>query len=144
MLKRILVSFFVFISISFASDPITMDSLFKKQIGLRSITNVSYLSSGNAYIYNMYPTLVAQPDTKTWTDTKQVSISQTFIYTLTPKFDILVEGNGSYKQNEYVSNFGFSYGSERNFDFDSLWIGGIYTGDSIGGMFIPQVPCKVA
>ncbi|TLD79718.1 nucleoid-structuring protein H-NS, partial [Helicobacter sp. MIT 11-5569] len=54
---------YTFTSIAFASDPITMDSLFKKQIGLRSITSISYLSSGNAYIYNMYPTLVAQPDT---------------------------------------------------------------------------------
>lgn len=141
MLRKIAFLIFVaLLSIScFASDPITLDSLFKKQIGLRSITSVSYLSSGNAYIYNMYPTLVAQPDTKTWTDTKQVSISQTFIYTLTPKFDILVAGNGSYKQNEYVSNFGFSYDSERSFDFDSLWIGGIYTGDTIGGIFVPQV-----
>ncbi|WP_236096479.1 hypothetical protein, partial [Helicobacter sp. MIT 11-5569] len=109
------------------------------QIGLRSITSISYLSSGNAYIYNMYPTLVAQPDTKTWTDTKQVSISQTFIYTLVPKFDILIAGNGSYKQNEYVSDFGLSYNTERSFDFDSLWIGGIYTGDSIGGVFAPQI-----
>lgn len=33
----------------------------------------------------------------------------------------------------------FPYNSERNFDFNSLWIGGIYTGDSIGDMFIPQV-----
>lgn len=89
-------------------NPITLDSLFKKQIGLRSITSVGYLSGGNAYIYSMYPTLVAQPDTKTKTDTKQVSISQTFIYTLAPKFDILIASNGSYKQNEYASNFGFS------------------------------------
>lgn len=33
---------------------------------------------------------------------------QTFIYTLFPKFNIIVAGNGSYKQNEYASNFDFS------------------------------------
>ncbi|MBR8461556.1 hypothetical protein KDE12_01665 [Campylobacter sp. faydin G-105] len=31
----------------FASDPITIDSLFKNQIGLRSITSLLLLSSGN-------------------------------------------------------------------------------------------------
>ncbi|PZT48931.1 hypothetical protein B6S12_01145 [Helicobacter valdiviensis] len=139
MAKRILLSLCLLLSISYASDPVTMDSLFKKQIGLRSITSISYLSSGNAYIYNMYPTLVAQPDTKTWTDTKQISLNQTFIYTLTPKFDLLVSGSGSYKQNEYVDNFSFKYSSQRSVDFDSLWIGGIYTADTIMDMFVPQI-----
>lgn len=142
MLKKIWLSlgFLVFtFSLSFASDPITMDSLFKKQIGLRSITSVSFLSSGNAYIYNLYPTLVAQPDTKTWTDTKQLSINQTFIYTLAPKFDLLVSGNGSYKQNEYFNYLGFDYTTERSFDFDSLWIGGIYTAETLFEMFVPQI-----
>lgn len=126
-------------SFCLASEPITMDSLFKKQVGLRSITTLSYLSSGNAYIYNMYPTLVAQPDTKNWTDTKRLSINQTFIYSITPKIDLLVSGNGSYKQDEYVSNFGLDYNTDRSFDFDSLFIGGIYTGESIANIFIPQV-----
>lgn len=100
---------------------------------------MSFLSSGNAYIYNLYPTLVAQPDTKTWTDTKQLSLNQTFIYTLAPKFDLLVSGSGSYKQNEYFSYLGFDYTTERSFDFDSLWVGGIYTADTIAEMFIPQI-----
>lgn len=142
MSKKSLFSFgflCAFASFASASDPITMDSLFKKQIGLRSITSVSFLSSGNAYLYNMYPTLVAQPDTKTWTDTKQLSINQTFIYTLTPKFDLLVSGSGSYKQNEYMSYLDFSYHTERSFDFDSLWVGGIYTADTIAEMFVPQI-----
>ncbi len=75
MFKRTLLSIVILFSSSFASDPITIDSLFKKQIGLRSITSLSYLNSGNAYIYNTHPILIAQPDTKTWKDTKQVSIS---------------------------------------------------------------------
>lgn len=139
MFKKIFLSLGFLNAVSFASDPITMDSLFKKQIGLRSITSVSFLSSGNAYIYNIYPTLVVQPDTKMWTDTKQLSLNQTFIYTLAPKFDLLVSGSGSYKQNEYFSYLGFDYTTEKSFDFDSLWIGGIYTADTIAGMFVPQI-----
>lgn len=139
MFKRTLLSIVILFSSSFASDPITIDSLFKKQIGLRSITSLSYLNSGNAYIYNTHPILIAQPDTKTWKDTKQVSISQSFVYTLIPKFDLLIAGNGSYKQNEYTRNLGREYASERSFGVDSLWVGGIYTGSAIGGVFVPQI-----
>lgn len=61
MFKKIIVLNLAF-SVFYASDVITIDSLFKKQIGLRSVSSLSYLSSGNAYIYNIYPTLVAQPE----------------------------------------------------------------------------------
>ncbi|MDL0095430.1 hypothetical protein NYG91_03555 [Campylobacter ovis] len=37
--------------LTLASDPITIDSLFKRQIGLRSITTFSLLSSGNPNVY---------------------------------------------------------------------------------------------
>ena len=37
-----------------ASDTITIDSLYKKQYGLRSITTLSILSSGNANTYSLY------------------------------------------------------------------------------------------
>ncbi|EAK4314558.1 HmcD domain-containing protein, partial [Campylobacter upsaliensis] len=35
----------------FASDELNIDSLFKKQIGLRSITSLSLLSTGNPHSY---------------------------------------------------------------------------------------------
>lgn len=86
----------------------------------------------------MYPTLIVQPDTKIWKDTKRVSINETLIYTMTPKIDILASANGSYKQNEYVTH-DYKFGTERSFDFDSLWIGGIYTAEAIADFFIPQI-----
>nr|WP_142692649.1 hypothetical protein [Campylobacter troglodytis] len=46
----------------FASDAITIDSLFKKQIGLRSITSLSFLSTGNANSYNLYPNISISGD----------------------------------------------------------------------------------
>lgn len=53
-MKKILV-LFIFLTCAFGSDPISFDSLFKKQIGLRSITSLEYLSSGNADFYNSKP-----------------------------------------------------------------------------------------
>ncbi|TNB61375.1 hypothetical protein FDW43_08550 [Campylobacter helveticus] len=41
----------------FASDELNIDSLFKKQIGLRSITSLSLLSTGNANSYSLYPNI---------------------------------------------------------------------------------------
>ncbi len=63
----------------FASDAITIDSLFKKQIGLRSITNLSLLSTGNANSYNLYPSISVNGDPTIWNDTKQLSLNQTLI-----------------------------------------------------------------
>ncbi|EAI2588688.1 hypothetical protein EM899_08990, partial [Campylobacter coli] len=40
-----------------ASDELSIDSLFKKQIGLRSITSFSLLSTGNANSYSLYPNI---------------------------------------------------------------------------------------
>ena len=43
--------------LTLTSDPITIDSLFKRQIGLRSITTFSLLSSGNPNVYTDYPSI---------------------------------------------------------------------------------------
>ena len=38
-MKKITIIAFILFEVLFASDPISVDSLYKKQIGLRSITN---------------------------------------------------------------------------------------------------------
>lgn len=82
----------VLVNCVFASDELNIDSLFKKQIGLRSITSFSLLSTGNANSYSLYPNITIGGDPTIWNDTKQVFLTQTFIYTLTPKLDILISG----------------------------------------------------
>ncbi|ELL6952561.1 hypothetical protein Q4Y49_001877, partial [Campylobacter coli] len=52
-MKKIFLAFMVLVSCVFASDELSIDSLFKKQIGLRSITSVSLLSTGNANSYSL-------------------------------------------------------------------------------------------
>lgn len=137
---------FIFVLLSrclFASDELNIDSLFKKQIGLRSITSFSLLSTGNANSYSLYPNISISGDPTIWNDTKQVFATQTFIYTLTPKFDILVSGGGSYARQEYTNFFTNEYSSKNRIGFDNLWLGFIYTGDSIAD-FVPQITFQSA
>lgn len=70
-------------------------------------------------------------------------LTQTFIYTLTPKFDILISGGGSYARQEYTNFFTNEYSSKNRIGFDSLWLGFIYTGDSIADL-IPQITFQAA
>ncbi|ECQ8688235.1 hypothetical protein MJV61_001918 [Campylobacter coli] len=56
-MKKIFLTFMVLVSCVFASDELNIDSLFKKQIGLRSITSFSLLSTGNANSYSLYPNI---------------------------------------------------------------------------------------
>jgi hypothetical protein len=43
-----------------ASDPVTIDSLFKTQNGVRGITTVSFVSSGSRNTYAIYPELMSR------------------------------------------------------------------------------------
>ncbi len=121
-----------------ASDELNIDNLFKIKIGLRSITSFSLLSTGNANTYSLYPNISIGGDTTLWDDTKQLSLNQAFIYTLMPKFDILVSGSGSYTRKEYTDT-----SNQNRIDFDNLWLGFIYTGKSIAD-FIPQITFQTA
>lgn len=143
MFKKILLGILACVSPLLASDELSIDSLFKKQIGLRSITNVSLLSSGNANSYTMYPNLSITGDPTIWNDTKQLSLNQTFIYTLHPKFDLLVSGNGSYARQEYTNFFTGEYSHNNKWSFNSLWLGLIYTFNSVAD-FVPQISFQSA
>lgn len=138
-----LLSLIFLTSLSFASDELSIDTLFKKQIGLRSITSFSFLSTGNANSYAIYPNLSIAGDPTIWNDTKQGFLNQTFIYTLTPNFDILLSGGASYARKEYTNFFTNEYSSKNRIGFDSLWLGFIYTGDNIAD-FIPQFTFQTA
>lgn len=122
----------------FASDAITIDSLFKKQIGLRSITNLSLLSTGNANSYNLYPSISVNGDPTIWNDTKQLSLNQTLIFSLLSRLDLLVSASGSFARKEYTNFITNAYSHENDISFNSLWLGFIYTGASFAD-FVPQI-----
>lgn len=104
-MKKIFLTFMVLVNCVFASDELNIDSLFKKQIGLRSIISFSLLSTGNANSYSLYPNITIGGDPTIWNDTKQVFLTQTFIYTLTPKFDILISGGAEVMQDKNIQIF---------------------------------------
>ena len=127
----------------FASDAITVDSLFKKQVGLRSITNLSLLSTGNANSYNLYPNISISGDPTIWNDTKQLSLNQTLIYTLTSRLDLLVAFGGSFARKEFTNFTTNAYSHEYDTSFNSLWLGFIYTGSSFLD-FVPQLSLQTS
>lgn len=61
-MRKIFLILAVLISSLFASDELNIDTLFKKQIGLRSITSFSLLSTGNPHSYYIYPTIGVNGD----------------------------------------------------------------------------------
>ncbi|EHZ1240787.1 hypothetical protein K5I90_001672 [Campylobacter jejuni] len=127
-MKKIILILAVLSGCLFASDELNIDSLFKKQIGLRSITSLSLLSTGNPHSYYIYPNIGVNGDLNVWNDTKQLYLNQTFIYTLTPNFDLLISGGGNYARQEYNNIISGAFTSKNTLNFDSLWIGFIYTG----------------
>lgn len=137
-MKKILVPF-IFFTCAFGSDPISFDSLFKKQIGLRSITSLEYLSSGNADFYNSKPYVSVFNDGKNYLDNKQISLRQTLIYSLTQSFDLLLNAKASYIRSDIEEGFLISeYSTEQRANFDSIGVGIIYSFGSLGS-FIPQI-----
>ena len=124
-----------------ASDPVTIDSLFKSQNGFRSITNLSFVSSGSANTYSVYPELMSQNDGRVWKDTKSVTLNQTLLYGIGKNFDLLASGSGSGARREYIDFGGYKHDDASG--FDSLWLGGIYSFGSIGD-FKPQVSAQIS
>ena len=78
------------------------------------------LSTGNANSYSLYPNITIGGDPTIWNDTKQVFLTQTFIYTLHPKFDLLISGGGSYARQEYTNFFTNAYFHKDRIGFDNL------------------------
>ncbi|WP_052043225.1 hypothetical protein [Campylobacter sp. MIT 97-5078] len=133
-------------SFSLASDPITFDSLFKKQIGLRSITTLEYLSSGNADFYNTFPFISVYNDGRNYTDNKQFSLRQNFIYSLNNKLDVMLSAKASFvrSDSEQISFFApTSYTHEQYTNFDNLSLGLVYSFENLGD-FVPQLSASIS
>ncbi|WP_300701486.1 hypothetical protein [uncultured Campylobacter sp.] len=130
----------------FASDPITFDSLFKKQLGLRMVTSFEYLSSGNADFYNTYPYISTYNDGKNYLDNRQFSLRQSFIYSINDSLDIITNARLSYTQSDTQEGGFFTpivYKTEQRTNFDNLSLGFIYSFASIGS-FIPQFSAQAS
>lgn len=129
-LKKYLLLLLGCATIAFASDPVTLDSMFQNQQGLRSVTTFQSLSSGSSNSFITYPDLAANNEGKNWQDVKIFSLQQTFLYDFTDKFDAMITATGSIKRREYYDILSL-YSHEDSTDFDSLWVGGTYSFDAI-------------
>ena len=89
-----------------ASDLIGVDSLFKQQSGIRSITSLSLLSTGNPNSYRTYPNISVEGADYVVEDTKVLSLRQTLIYTLIKDLDILTSFGGNYRREEVFFEVG--------------------------------------
>jgi len=128
--KKYLLSLLGCAGIALASDPVTMDSMFQNQQGLRSVTTFQTVSSGSSNSFTIYPDLVAVDEGKYYQDVKIFSVNQTFLYDMTQNFDVLITASGSVQRKEYFDFFN-GYAHESSTDFDSLWIGGTYAFDAL-------------
>lgn len=127
-----------FVGSLFASDMIGVDSLFKKQSGIRSITSLSFLSTGNPNSYRIYPNVNLEETDSRIEDTKRLSLQQTLIYTVMPSFDIITSVGGSFKREESFEIANFNYKSNDKLQFNAWWLGFIYTAPKFSD-FVPQI-----
>lgn len=124
-----------------ASDAITIDSIFKHNDGLRSMTTVDFITSGSGRKFSSYPTLVSINDGDVLVDSKRTSLNQTFLYALNEKMDFIVSANGSSQNLQYVDANGFSNTTDTN--FNALWVGTNYQFDTIFAEFKPSITFQI-
>lgn len=141
-MKKILILSTIVSTMLLGSDPVTMDSMFENQQGLRSITTLQSISSGSSASYRTYPDLIVVNDGKMWSDVKSVSLNQTFLYDFTSNFDGIISATANTKRKEYF-DFTTGYGSQDTNEFDSLWVGGTYSLDTVGA-FKPSITFQTA
>ena len=126
-----------------ASDLIGVDSLFKQQSGIRSITSLSLLSTGNPNSYRIYPNISIEGADYVVEDTKVLSLRQTLIYTLIKDLDILTSFGGNYRREEVFDFNTFSYTGNNLFSFNSWWIGLMYSAPKVFD-FVPQITVQTS
>lgn len=132
----------LFTSNLYASDAITVDSIFKKNNGIRSITSLDILTSNNTRTFTSYPTMSSFDDGSNVTETRQIMLNQTILYGYSSKIDLLFSGSYIYDKTTYAGIT--SNSSETSSTFDGLWVGIKYDLDSLWGEFKPDITFQTA
>ncbi len=79
-----------------------------------------------------------------YSDIKIISLNQTFLYDFTKNFDGILSATTSSKRKEYIDLSSMSFQNKNSNDFDSLWIGGTYSFDTVLGSFKPDLTLQAA
>ncbi len=138
-----LIAFCLVTSLAFASDAITIDSLFKKSLGLRSTTTFSFLTSGNALSYTTYPNISQNADPIVYNDTKELIVSESLLYALSANLDLLLSFDGKFSRKEYTDINTYEFKHKNKSSFGSCWLGFDYSFASIAD-FKPSITFQSA
>lgn len=116
----------------FASDVISIDSLFKKEKqDFRLSTNVDIINANGTRTFSTYPILVSYDDGTLVTETQQLVFGQTLMYGFSNNLDLFLSYNILNDRIKYLDFGSQSTKSDNNTNFNSLYIGGNYTFDSL-------------
>ena len=128
-------SFFILLIISsqlFASDVISIDSLFKKEKqDIRLTTSLDIINANGTRTFSTYPILVSYDDGTLVTETQQLVFGQTLMYGFSNNLDLFLSYNILNDRIKYLDFGSQSTKSDNNTNFNSLYIGGNYTFDSL-------------
>ena len=116
----------------FASDVISIDSLFKKEKqDIRLTTSLDIINANGTRTFSTYPILVSYDDGTLVTETQQIVLGQTAMYGLNNNLDIFLSYSVLNDRIKYIDFSSNSSKSDNNTIFDSLFFGGNYTFDSL-------------
>ncbi|RLA82217.1 MAG: hypothetical protein DRG78_07820 [Epsilonproteobacteria bacterium] len=144
-IAKLKINLFLIILLSsnlYASDAISIDSIFKKNNGIRSITSFDIITSNNTRNFTSYPTMSSYDDGSNVTENRQAILNQTILYGYNNDIDLLFSGSYIYDRTTYAgqtSNY-----SETSNSFDSLWVGFKYDLDTVAGQFKPNITFQTA
>lgn len=116
----------------FASDVISIDSLFKKEKqDIRLTTSLDIINANGTRTFSTYPILVSYDDGTLVTETQQLVFGQTLMYGFSNNLDLFLSYNILNDRIKYIDFGSQSTKSDNNTNFNSLYIGGNYTFDSL-------------
>ena len=122
-----------------ASDEITIDSILKKQKGLRSITEFSILSSNTSRNFGVNP--IYSYDDGVVAQTKRLSFKETFLYAYNSKVDLVLSFSGMYQNQDVITD---TIKTDTTTEFSNLWVGFKYAFDKKIGDFKQEITLKTA
>lgn len=123
---------------AFASDAISIDSIFKKNNGIRSITSLDIITSNNTRTFSSYPGIYSIDDGSMVTETKKAILNETILYGYNSDIDFLINTNFSTEKTTYINS------SSSDSSFESLWLGIKYGMDTVFDIFKPDITFQTA
>ncbi|MEY4505135.1 MAG: hypothetical protein RL154_1432 [Pseudomonadota bacterium] len=89
---------------------------------MRSVTSLDIISNNGAQNYSVYPDLFATVNDVNAQSTKSGVLTQTLMYGVNAKLDLLLSASASTSQTEFQNGSG-GFNTTNSSAFNSTWIG---------------------